>query len=475
MRRLAASVVLFASLLVATVALADAPSTMSYQGVLTDNNGVFVADGNYNLTFRLYDVSVGGVALHTENFPAVAVERGGFSVILGSISALPAIFDRQIHLGVQVGADPEMTPRVALASSPSAMALRLPLFQTQTNASALLELRNTGGVTARLHGLSQIGSSAQSGQLDIVRAGSTASIGNWYTSAFGAHIDLNDDEDNAALFMGADASGTGGTLSIRRTTGLTGFLVDGNRIGTNEPAVLITGSVRSANFDMSLPGNTSVALPTDAISSTEMFDESGVASINKSITTALGGTVETLLQRSITVPADGYCLVMGTVEAQAFHTNLANTQALFGVSDQVGVLPPTQDFNFLMPANAPTGTYIVPVTVHGMFTVTAGPNTFYLLGDETNGDVRYAEVALSIIYVPTAYGTVTATAPAGGVDGLSAAAPRFGASERSEAEAFHRARVEREMTAMRVQVEELKRQLDRVDSEQASVAPRKEK
>lgn len=475
MRRMVACLVLLASLLAPTAAVADAPSTMSYQGVLTDNAGVFVPDGNYDITFRLYDVSVGGVALHTENFPVVAVERGGFSVILGSISALPAIFDRPIYLGVQVGGDPEMTPRVALASSPSAMALRLPLFQTQANASALLELRNTGGVTARLHGLTQIGSSAQSGQLDIVRAGSTAALGNWYTSPFGAHFDLYDEADNTTLFFGADASGTGGTLTIRRGPGLTGFLVDGNRVGTNEPHVAVTGSLRSAIFDMSLTGNSSVALPTDAISSAETFDEPGVASIGQSVTTVMDGTVQTLLQRSISVPAAGYCLVMGTVEAQFFHVNLATTQAIFGVSDQAGILPATQDFNLLMPPNAPSGTYVIPVTVHGLFQVSAGPNTFYFLGDETAGNAQYADVQMSIIYIPTAYGTVTPTLPAGGVADLSAPAPGFGASEKLEAEAFHRARVEREMVVMREQMEELKRQLERVDAEQSSVAPRKEK
>jgi hypothetical protein len=54
-------------------------------------------------------------------------------------------------------------------------------------------------------------------------------------------------------------------------------------------------------------------------------------------------------------------------------------------------------------------------------------------------------------------------------------APVFGASEPREAEAFHRARVEREMAAMQAQMDELRRKLEQVESEQASVATRKEK
>ena len=475
MHRLAARVVLLACLLVPASALADAPSTMSYQGVLTNGDGTFVPDGNYNITFRLYDVAVGGVALHSENFPAVAVERGGFSVILGSISALPVIFDRQIYLGVQVAADPELTPRVALASSPYAMGLRFPVVQTQTHADPLLDIRNTTGVTARLQGASHIGGPSQNGELDLIRAGVPTLLGSWYTTVRGGQFDLYDEAFTATAVMQADVSGTGGFFGVSRTISSPGFTVDGNHNSTNEPQVSITGSVRSATFDMSSLGNSSVILPTDAISAAETLDEPGVASINQSVTTALDGTVQTLLQRSITVPAAGYCLVMGSVEAQAVHNNGLTTTALFGVSDQVGVLPGAQDFNLTMPSSAPTGTYVVPVTVHGLFTVSAGANTFYFLGDETSGSLQFSDIQLSIVYVPTAYGTVTPSLTSGDGDGMSAAALRFGASEPREAEAFHRARVEREMATMQAQVDELRRQLERVVSEQSSVAVQKEK
>jgi hypothetical protein len=212
-------------------------------------------------------------------------------------------------------------------------------------------------------------------------------------------------------------------------------------------------------------------LPTDAISAVETFDEAGVASINQSVTTALDGTVQTLQSRSITVPASGYCLVMGSVEVQLLHNNGLATTALFGVSDVAGVLPGTQDFQLTMPAAAPTGTYIVPVSVHGLFTVTAGANTFYLLGDETSGGLQISDLQLSIVYVPTAYGTVTSTVTSGAdetVVRMSAAA------EAREAEDFHRARVQREMTAMQAQVAELQQKLEQVVAEQTDAARRKE-
>ena len=91
---------------------AQAPSTMSYQGVLTDASGLIAADGPYDLTFRIYDIASGGASLWTEVHPGVVVERGGFSVVLGATNPLGLVFDRRYWMSVQVFADPELAPRV---------------------------------------------------------------------------------------------------------------------------------------------------------------------------------------------------------------------------------------------------------------------------------------------------------------------------------------------------------------------------
>jgi len=39
---------------------------LSYQGRLTNSNGVPVADGNYDITFKIYDALSGGTLLWTE-------------------------------------------------------------------------------------------------------------------------------------------------------------------------------------------------------------------------------------------------------------------------------------------------------------------------------------------------------------------------------------------------------------------------
>jgi len=103
-------------LLIAPLSLGQVPKLISYQGVLTDASGTVVPDGNYNLTFKLYDVATGGTPLWTE-VQSVAVSKGIFSVILGSATPLNLHFNKPYWLGVTVGAGTELTPRMQLTSS----------------------------------------------------------------------------------------------------------------------------------------------------------------------------------------------------------------------------------------------------------------------------------------------------------------------------------------------------------------------
>ena len=103
-------------LLAVQVGWAQVPQTISYQGVLTDTNGNVVTDGNYNLTFRLYDAATGGTPLWFDGL-SVSVKKGIFNVILGSQKALTIPFDKPYWLGVTVGSGAELAPRIELTSS----------------------------------------------------------------------------------------------------------------------------------------------------------------------------------------------------------------------------------------------------------------------------------------------------------------------------------------------------------------------
>lgn len=110
---------IFVSLLLTSFSTAQDSLLISYQGRLTDDGGNPI-NGTQAMTFTIYDGV--GVSKWTESHPTVQVNDGLFSVILGSQSVLPdSVFtgdDR--FLGITIGADPEITPRTQLISSPGA-------------------------------------------------------------------------------------------------------------------------------------------------------------------------------------------------------------------------------------------------------------------------------------------------------------------------------------------------------------------
>lgn len=105
-----------------TVVSADSvPPLLNYQAVLRGVDGNIVPDGNYSVTYRIWDTEVGGAALWQEG-RLVTVQDGLFTVLLGSIVPIPdTLFSRPDRwIGLQVGLDPEMTPRQRLVSVPFA-------------------------------------------------------------------------------------------------------------------------------------------------------------------------------------------------------------------------------------------------------------------------------------------------------------------------------------------------------------------
>ncbi|MFC1573328.1 hypothetical protein ACFL6M_06985 [Candidatus Eisenbacteria bacterium] len=115
-------------LTVLTIALAAPvsalpPSLINYQGVITDSEGRAI-DGLHDLTFKIYEDSLNSVPLlWTELHGQVPVTAGLFDVILGRNTAFPQdLFEsEELWLGITVEGDSEITPRMRMTSSPSAI------------------------------------------------------------------------------------------------------------------------------------------------------------------------------------------------------------------------------------------------------------------------------------------------------------------------------------------------------------------
>jgi hypothetical protein len=100
------------------VSFGQIPRTLSYQGLLTDTEGVPRQDGIYSFTFRFYTLESGGTPIW-EEMQALQVQGGLFSAILGSVTPFGSevMFDGQYWLSVEVEPDPELSPRIPLTAS----------------------------------------------------------------------------------------------------------------------------------------------------------------------------------------------------------------------------------------------------------------------------------------------------------------------------------------------------------------------
>ena len=103
------------------------PQTINYQGVLKDASGIVVPNGDYSLTFKLYDLPSGGSALWNET-KTINVVGGIINTQLGSVTPITsATIVGAAWLGITVGTGSELIPRITLTSVPySIMSLTVP-------------------------------------------------------------------------------------------------------------------------------------------------------------------------------------------------------------------------------------------------------------------------------------------------------------------------------------------------------------
>lgn len=122
------------------VTLATPNLQINYQGRLTDSNGSPVADGSYNMEFKLHthvsntgggQGTCSGACVFMETLTGtnrVSVSNGVFNVMLGSTTPLTSVnFNQTLYLSVNVGGsdsspswDGEMSPRRPLGTVPAA-------------------------------------------------------------------------------------------------------------------------------------------------------------------------------------------------------------------------------------------------------------------------------------------------------------------------------------------------------------------
>jgi hypothetical protein len=204
---------------------------ISIQGTLKDANGTAVADGNYTVTFRLYNQETGGTHLWQEE-ATVEVVGGIYSHYLGSVQALDAAnFANTLYLGIRIGSF-ELTPRTELTYAPYT-------FSANT-AQKVLCSGAVGDVKYSILNPTQF--AAQNGSCWVPMDGRTLASTDLLRALYG-------------ITTLPDAGG----LFIRSQEFAGGANNDPNRTSSSPIATVQTDATRAHNHSVSLSGTTSTS------------------------------------------------------------------------------------------------------------------------------------------------------------------------------------------------------------------------
>lgn len=176
------------------------PQQISYQGILTTNAGEPVNDGNYSMTFRIYDVPVGGEALWTEAVSVVEVNDGLFNIILGSSHPITLPFNRPYWISTTVGSGSEMTPRTQLTSAPFAFRARY------SDTADAVALNSIGAENLRI------------GSITINRIDATGSVAGQVLTSTGTGVTWQTPSTTTGV---TSLNGATGAVTLKGAGGLT--------------------------------------------------------------------------------------------------------------------------------------------------------------------------------------------------------------------------------------------------------------
>jgi hypothetical protein len=288
MRLTSALIYLFlATMLCSLTSSAEILRTLAYQGVLTDTLGNPKPDGSYGFTFRLYGAASGGSALWSET-KTLEVKKGLFSTLLGDQTAFGAglKFNTQYWLTLQVGSDPELSPRIFLSTVGYSLNSRTADTAAYAREAPPPDFVDSARIARTVPDASITSAKIQNGTIqfaDIAQNGATSGqVMKWNGSAWAAAADAagggtggwTDDGTIVNLVTSTD------TVAINSTSRLGKLNVGGDIGMTGLSPTLFFGSdltrITGQTGDMRLVAEDLSALTTGDISFGHFGDETWI-------------------------------------------------------------------------------------------------------------------------------------------------------------------------------------------------------
>ena len=225
----------------------------------------------------------------------------------------------------------------------------------------------------------------------------------------GSEILVTEENGEIYLIIQPDFNGEGGYFQVNNGNGSHGFRVNGNFSNSNS-LISMQGTESVSIFNTDETGDAAVVLPIDAINSSEIENEAGVANVTGVVTT-LVDTFRTILTQTINAPTSGYILAIATARMECIkNQSMEDEWSQCGISKSPTSISTSLARTWKIPATAANGGYELPFSASGIFLANTGPNTFYFIGRELEGDgFRLFNSNLSLMFIPTSYGSVTAS------------------------------------------------------------------
>lgn len=292
------------------------PTKMNFQGRITNSLGLILANGTYNMRFKIYNASSGGTLQWSEDrlvaaTQGVSITNGQFNVQLGSISSLPASIFTSNSLYFEVELP---TPASATTSSP---------------------VWTEGPMTPR----NQLATSAyayNAETLDGIDSDSFAQLGaaNAFTAANSvtvAHANAFQVKNGSTNLFNVDTSGSTISVGASDTTGA--LLVLDTKTGSGDPTGANGGMYYNSNaskfrcFEASTWKDCIVTPPVVSLQTAYDNDASGTADIVTS-----SGTKTFLFKAGATFDSTALFDIQNAASTSLFSVDSTNSRIYIGSS-----------------------------------------------------------------------------------------------------------------------------------------------